>query len=344
MRAIAVLLVFLSHSGFHHIVPGGLGVTVFFFLSGFLITTLLKMEYEKTHTIDLRGFYLRRIYRLFPPLYIVIFLSWLLTQIGFFASDLTLLGVGSQLLQLTNYHIIFEGKSGLLPGLGILWSLAVEEHFYLVFPLLYLALRKTGPLRQTLIVFIAACAAVLIWRVVYVYTWGLPEGYPDVGTYAYTYYASEARVDSLLFGCIMAVGFNPALSPTTIATWKRNALIAFGIAALLFSLLYRSPEFRETWRYTLQGIALMPIFYFAICCPQLLIFKPLNIKPVVYIGKISYTFYLSHYLLIYVASNLFGDSTAVKTIAGLVMTLLFSAAMYHYVEKYFGKLRKALHR
>ena len=344
MRAIAVLMVFLSHSGFHHLVPGGLGVTVFFFLSGYLITTLLRMEYENTNKINLKSFYLRRVYRLFPPLYIVIFISWITVVSGIFPHKLTLIGTGSQLLQFTNYHIIFEGKNGLLPGLGILWSLAVEEHFYLIFPLLYLTLRRKVNTRTSLTVFAAVCTGILIWRFIFVFTWGLPEGYPDAGVYAYTYYASEARIDSLLMGCIMAVGFNPALARVQISQLKRNSLIITGFMAILFSLLYRDPEFRETWRYTLQGIALMPIFYFAIRDPNLPIFKPLNFAPLVYIGKISYTFYLSHYLFIYLAIELAGSSLLTKNILGFSITFLFSAAMYHFIEKYFAKLRRALHK
>ena len=80
IRAIAVLIVFLSHVGLPYI-PGGFGVTIFFFLSGYLITTLLRREYERSNRIDFKKFYMRRVLRILPPFYVVLFLaigaSWL---------------------------------------------------------------------------------------------------------------------------------------------------------------------------------------------------------------------------------------------------------------------------
>src|SRR5687768_15370495 len=78
IRAVSFLIVFLSHAGLEHIIPGGFGVTVFFFLSGYLITTLLRMEAQKTGGIDLRGFYVRRVFRIFPPFYLFLALFALL--------------------------------------------------------------------------------------------------------------------------------------------------------------------------------------------------------------------------------------------------------------------------
>src|SRR5262245_57371978 len=72
IRAFAALWVFAAHAGLEQALPGGFGVTVFFFLSGYLITTLLRMEYQATGTISLKKFYLRRVYRIWPPMYIVL--------------------------------------------------------------------------------------------------------------------------------------------------------------------------------------------------------------------------------------------------------------------------------
>ena len=72
LRAISFLLVFAAHSGLEHYVPGGFGVTIFFFLSGFLITTLLRAEYEKNAVISIRHFWLRRTLRILPPFYLVL--------------------------------------------------------------------------------------------------------------------------------------------------------------------------------------------------------------------------------------------------------------------------------
>lgn len=82
IRALAVTTVFVSHAGLSHIIPGGFGVTVFFFLSGYLITTLLRREHEKTGQISLKHFYLRRVYRIFPPMYLVMLLAIMLSVFG----------------------------------------------------------------------------------------------------------------------------------------------------------------------------------------------------------------------------------------------------------------------
>src|SRR5690242_11117871 len=82
IRALAVMIVFVAHAGLGSWVPGGFGVTVFFFLSGYLITTLLRMEYDRSGTISLKDFYLRRVLRIFPNMYTVLFVASALTMLG----------------------------------------------------------------------------------------------------------------------------------------------------------------------------------------------------------------------------------------------------------------------
>src|SRR5947209_14639069 len=82
IRACAMLLVFAAHAGLNERVPGNFGVTVFFFLSGYLITTLMRVEFGRTGTISLRAFYLRRVLRIFPPMYLVLAGASLLTVTG----------------------------------------------------------------------------------------------------------------------------------------------------------------------------------------------------------------------------------------------------------------------
>jgi peptidoglycan/LPS O-acetylase OafA/YrhL len=109
------------------------------------------------------------------------------------------------------------------------------------------------------------------------------------------------------------------------------------------ALLWKNIQFRETVRYTIQGIALVPLFYAAIKYHRYPLFRVLNNKVLVFIGKISYGFYLSHYLLIYLAQDLWGESMFSKIAGGLTLTLLFSSMLYFFVEKYFYNLRKKLH-
>ena len=98
MRTIAFLLVFVGHTGATKIVPGGFGVTVFFFISGYLITTLLRREYEKNQFINLKHFYLRRIVLIWPGFYLVLFLGAILTLIGVLEGEMQLPAFLSQAL------------------------------------------------------------------------------------------------------------------------------------------------------------------------------------------------------------------------------------------------------
>ena len=135
LRAIAVLIVLVSHSGYGETVPGGLGVTIFFFLSGYLITTLILDEQTRTETINVRHFYLRRAFRLLPPLLITLAIAYTLVAAGLLGGGFSWGGLTSQLFYFANYYGIFFAHENSIPdGTGILWSLAVEEHFYIVFP------------------------------------------------------------------------------------------------------------------------------------------------------------------------------------------------------------------
>ena len=136
LRAVSVLLVVSAHAGLSDLIPGGLGVTIFFFLSGYLITTLMLAENEQTGAISIRNFYARRILRLAPPLLITLAIAYSLTYLGFLQGRITLAALVSQLLYFANYYILFfDPNAQSMPGgTGILWSLAVEEHFYIFFP------------------------------------------------------------------------------------------------------------------------------------------------------------------------------------------------------------------
>src|SRR5580658_4318026 len=139
-RAVSILIVFMSHAGLRQIIPGTFGVTVFFFLSGYLITTLLRLEWKETDAISLRHFYLRRVLRIFPPLYLTLAFASVVTLVGLLPGTLTWSAFGAQVMFLANYYKIYRAGFGMPPGMLVLWSLAVEEHFYVGFPLLYIVL------------------------------------------------------------------------------------------------------------------------------------------------------------------------------------------------------------
>jgi peptidoglycan/LPS O-acetylase OafA/YrhL len=337
MRTIAFLLVFLSHSGAHNIVPGGFGVTVFFFLSGYLITTLLRREYEKNQFINFKHFYLRRIVRIWPAFYLVLFLGAILTLTGVLEGEMQLPGFLSQVLHYYNYYEAFVSTSGIAPGTGVYWSLAVEEHFYCLFPFLYISLlkRRVSPQRQRLIIW-GICLAILIWRCVLVFGMGATE--------SRIFHLSDTRIDSILFGCALAVTGNPVLDPPygSDRLWK-YFVVPGGITLLLLSFLWRSPEYETTLRYTIQGIALHGLFIAAIRFPDWGVFQILNWSWMRFIGLLSYSLYLVHATVIEgVDLYLPQISVALQGAISLLISFILAYAIYRYIELPFGKLRKQL--
>ena len=164
IRAISISIVFFAHAGVVSFLPGGFGVTIFFFLSGFLITTLFYREVERTGGINLPAFYTRRLLRLSPPLFITLFLVYFLVSIGFLEGVVQPEAVLSQVFYYYNYYAILstDATEGAL-GLNVLWSLAVEEHFYLIFPFLFTLILR-NQIRSTHL--FAVLFVILIWRVV----------------------------------------------------------------------------------------------------------------------------------------------------------------------------------
>jgi hypothetical protein len=118
LRAASFFLVFASHAGLDNVVPGGFGVAIFFFLSGFLITTLMLVEAEKTGHVSLKNFYVRRALRILPPFCIVLLGATALTAAGFLDGDLQPRAVASQILHFSNYWIAKHGYSGVASGTG----------------------------------------------------------------------------------------------------------------------------------------------------------------------------------------------------------------------------------
>ncbi|MBD1884657.1 acyltransferase family protein [Microcoleus vaginatus] len=337
MRTIAFLMVFLSHAGATHIVPGGFGVTVFFFLSGYLITTLLRREYEKNQVINFKHFYLRRIVRIWPGFYLVLFLGTILTLIGVLAGEIQLPAFLSQVLHYYNYYEAFVTNSGIAPGTGVYWSLAVEEHFYCLFPFLYISLLKmrVSPQRQMLIIW-GICLAILIWRCVLVFGMGANE--------SRIYHLSDTRIDSILFGCALAVNGNPVLDTPygSDRLWKYFVLPG-GITILLLSFICRSPEFETTLRYTIQGIALHGLFIAAIRFPDWGVFQILNWNWMRFIGLLSYSLYLVHDTVIHaVYLYLPQISVVLRGAISMLICFILAYAIYRYIELPCGKLRKHL--
>ncbi len=337
IRGLAALLVYLAHAARIELIPGGFGVTVFFFLSGYLITTLLRMEYEQSGGVSFRRFYLRRVYRILPPVYIVLTLVMALAYGGMLDHQIHRDAVLSQFAQLTNYYLVFVSEDHFLPDTVVTWSLAVEEHFYLLFPIALILLLRRFDRARIATLLLAVCGIALAWRwyVFVVLGWG--EGY--------TYHATDTRLDSILYGCILGLWCNPALDARRSQPGNAAAclIIVAGAAMLMISFLVRSPVFRETLRYSLQGVALFGLFFCAVRFHHWRLFSWLDSRPMRALGLISYTFYLSHSPILALLILHTALDTPARVLVGFVATTAFSGLMYLLVERHLGTLRRRLH-
>jgi peptidoglycan/LPS O-acetylase OafA/YrhL len=344
LRAISITIVLLSHAGYGRVVPGGLGVTIFFFLSGYLITTLLLDEQERSGRIHIGRFYLRRAFRLFPPLLVTLVIGYSLVIFGLLGGGISWAGVLAQLGYFANYYgLFFDPGNTTAAGTGILWSLAVEEHFYLIYPAVLAGLLALGFSRQHIAVVLAlACLAVLAWRT---YLVSLPNFEIER-----TYFSSDTRIDSIIFGCLLALAANqwsakagmpnPFLEPTS------ATLLAAAAIVMAITIAWRDTYFRETFRYSLQGLALMPVFYFAIKCAAHFPFTLLNHPWVARIGVYSYAMYLIHDIAInIIEKNTLWLTTAkpLLVLMTFVIATLYAAILDVYVDNYFRRLRKKFH-
>lgn len=336
LRAISVALVFFSHGGLENVIPGGLGVTIFFVLSGFLITTLMREEYAARTSISFRAFYLRRFLRLMPPLAIITCIAVALSLTSALGSPFTLTGLLSVLFYFSNYFRIVHGPIGLPPGLGVTWSLAIEEHYYLLYPPLALALLKFGRPMFSAMTLALLCGLILAWRC-WLKLHGATEDHLSMGT--------DTRVDAILIGCLLAMVRNPWLDPLPAANRTRDLSIAsVCLGLLLATVLWRSEFFRLTFRYTLQCLAIAGLLYLAVARPQVMPFRWLNTRPLVYLGAVSYTVYLSHYLVLTWAQTHVSVLGRVGVVAATaVVTLGIASLMRKWVEEPCAALRRRLH-
>ena len=329
MRAIAVIIVIFSHGGWGHIIPGGFGVTIFFFLSGYLITTLLRNEREQTDTIDFRGFYFRRVARIFPPMYIAIALACLLSVAGLQPERIIYRNLISDFAFLTNYAQLFGGHSAIrIP----LWSLDIEEHFYILFPALYLFLCRKLPNSLSALICLGICLCVLAMRISNAFV---------LEDYSNNYYWTHTRIDSILFGCSLALWNNPTVDKRDFFRFRwLSGLLAFLL--LMSAFLVRDPFFRETWRYTIQGAGLFFMFNFVIR-DKGIIDKFLAMKILKIIALLSYTLYLVHLPIFLCVDILMPDAPRIlQFVTGSALSFIFASAVYIMIERPVAKWRKKI--
>lgn len=341
LRAVAVTLVVLQHTGDFLVsddgpsltggpfLPGGfLGVDLFFVLSGFLITTLLLEEHRRSGRIAFAHFYERRALRLLPALGVLLVGTTIWVAATGDGLRAHLRGVAAATFYVWNWAVAAGADLGDF-GLGHLWSLAVEEQFYLAWPLalalLLLALRRRPAMVAVACVALACVAAVVRWRVA------------DGAGIGDAYVRTDTRADALLIGAALgAARVSSAFSPRA-SRW----MVAPGLVAL--TVLAATTSFTEAWLYR-GGFTLVAVIAASVVCG--VVADPsvaagvLDHPAVVRLGTLSYTTYLLHYPVFQAVGDRLGDqAVAVRIVVAWSIAALLVVACHRLVELPFLRLK-----
>jgi peptidoglycan/LPS O-acetylase OafA/YrhL len=328
LRMVAVFMVVLYHGGWAWM-PADLGVSVFFVLSGFLITWLLMQEHQRTATISLRAFYLRRVFRLLPAYYVYLGIA-LAIHFGRHhgRTDIVL----PSLLYFANYFNAFNGHPE--SPISHTWSLAVEEQFYAFWPLAFLVLAARR--RSAVQIFLlAAIPLVALWRA-YLFL-VVRTGTP------YVYNAFDTRFDNIAVGCLAALLTKNDWFLQAAARISRHwflPLIPIGLLGLTHTLLPEDCHY--SFGFTLYALLI------AVAIVQILQLSDhpawswLNHRFPRYLGVISYPIYLYHGLATSLARKASRSSPAIVMLLAVVLCILAGSISYYVVERPFLRLRTRL--
>lgn len=294
LRAIAVLSVVAFHLETKRWVPGGfIGVDLFFVLSGFLITALLISEYDRTGRIDLRGFYLRRMRRLLPALVLTLVIVSLIGLVVLDPSsrnhpspELYARSVIGALLYGFNW-IVALGAS-YMHSLIHLWSLSIEEQFYVLWPALLAWMLRGGTTRGRIQCVLMVLIALSISVQFAFLDWGWKR----------LYYGSDYRAHALLAGCMLAIMWSDSDLRERAASWKLRGPLAV-VSVMILGLIAGSAKLETAEMYMggfpLVVLSSVAVIYWTLASssdswPRLV----LDSRALVWIGKRSYGIYLFH--------------------------------------------------
>jgi peptidoglycan/LPS O-acetylase OafA/YrhL len=355
LRFIAFLMVFLFHGGLPEPMVGqaigrtaaralrengGYGVQLFFILSGYLITTLLLREESRYGRVALRAFWIRRILRIWPLYYLVILIGFFLIPglDGQFGT--------SEHRQLLRHHLLpFLGFAGnwsmALIGpapdwLSVLWSVCVEEQFYLVVPL-FIALIAPQFRRPMVLALIVGAIAVRGWCA------------RHSGSQLLIVYNSFAQFDTLLSGVLLAMLLGWDRDRPVLTRWVRwlqwPLYLAFGWI-MTWPHLGHGTEAHRTWDFVWVWLCGVGIVVVAVWGKGWLR-AALSYSRIVWLGKISYGLYMYHEFALWARGRLlaqlpwFANKEELLSLGALAMTIALAAASYHGYERRFLRLKRA---
>jgi peptidoglycan/LPS O-acetylase OafA/YrhL len=331
LRAVSISLVLFSHLlGTQYFFGrrwlqyagdlGNLGVRCFFVISGFLITTLLLQELEHKCEISLKHFYLRRTFRIFPAFYVCLGTVAALYFLNFLKLN------PHDLLYAGTYTINYRTAVERSWNVGHMWSLAVEEQFYLLWPATIWLLGRRRALGATaLVILLVPLVRIATWR------W-FPDWTPGIK------WQFQTVCDSLATGCLLA-GLQGWL-----AQQKRldklmtsNALLLLPILAGLMNLLVSGrPRLNFLVGQTFMNLCLAIFIHHCICHPGQWAGRFLNLRPAVIVGVLSYSLYLWQQLFL----NHYSRAFVCSFPANILLTLAAASLSYALVEKPCLNLRK----
>ncbi|NDK38723.1 acyltransferase [Pseudoxanthomonas gei] len=332
LRAVAVLAVVLHHLSSSSVPGGYVGVDVFFVISGYLITKIIHREMA-SGTFTFTRFYERRVRRIFPALFAVLAAVliagyFLLLPTDYLATLRGALGTVLFSANIVFWRDLLEGyfaADAKLNPLLHMWSLGVEEQFYLMFPLLLLLIAKVAKERLFPVLAVVAGVSLLAAAVL------LPSRSVAV------FFLLPFRAWELLIGSMLAVAVVPQLR----GHWLREGVAVLGLLAIVV------PIFAYDTGTAFPGIAAVPVVLGTALLIHVgggsttLVGKLLQWRPVVYLGLISYSLYLWHWPLIVFTRFWTGLEPLRPWIPALfVASILVASASYHFIEQPFRSLGK----
>jgi len=326
LRAVAVFTVMTYHFGFDR-VPGDLGVSAFFVLSGFLITWLLLKESSQNGRISLRSFYLRRTLRIFPAYYAFLIFSFLQESVRGYYWDTSLLLSG--LFYFMNYFNALNEHPN--TAIAHAWSLSIEEQFYLLWPPLFLFLNRMGKKTITLTL-ISIIGFVVVWRSVLFLGLGASN--------SYIYNAFETRFDNIAVGCLLAMCVESRRFQDFAQVLAKWTVVPFlTLTLLLWSRMGGTEAYHYSLGFTVDALLLAVLILQMVQLYRSWMWSWLEQPFTRYLGRISYPLYLYHLFGFGVVNRLGILPTYSRFALGILVCITIASASYWIIERPFLKLK-----